>query len=277
MRYVALPDGEQVPALGIGTWHMGDQRRERAREVAAVRHALALGYQLIDTAEMYGDGEAERIVGEAIAGYRDECFLVSKVFPHNASQAGVVRHCEASLQRLGTDHLDLYLLHWRGGASLEAAVAGFTELQQAGKIRHWGVSNFDAADMEDLLAVPGGQQVATNQVLYHLDERGPEWELLPWLRSHGIPVMAYSPFGQGDLLRQHGLVQFADRHGMTPAQAALAWVLGRDDAIAIPKSRTPERLQENLAAADIELTAKQYAELDELFAPPNGREPLRVI
>lgn len=276
MRTVRLPDGEQVPALGQGTWRMGERARVRRREVEAVRHGLDLGLNLIDTAEMYGDGEAERIVAEAIAGRRDECFLVSKIYPHNATRTGVVRHCERSLQRLGTDRLDLYLLHWRGEASLADAMAGFVELQQAGKIRHYGVSNLDLGDMQDLWQVPGGPGVATNQLLYHLDERGIEVELLPWLAERGVPVMAYSPLGQGRLLRDRRLVDFAKRHGMTPAQAALARLVARGDVIAIPKSSDPERLAENRAAADIELTPEQVAEIDELFPVPERGSPLRM-
>lgn len=277
MKTVRLPDGEAVPALGQGTWRMGERRRQRAREVKAVRHGLDLGLTLIDTAEMYGDGEAERIVGEAIAGRRDECFLVSKVYPHNATRAGVVRHCEQSLERLGADRLDLYLLHWRGDASLTEAMAGFQDLRRAGRIRHYGVSNFDLADTEELWQVPGGPGIATNQLLYHLDERGIEWELLPWLAAHGIPMMAYSPLGQGRLLRDRGLIDFARRHGMAPAQAALARLIAGGDVIAIPKSSNPERLAEIRAAADIELEPEQLEELDGLFPPPSRATPLRAL
>lgn len=277
MKAVQLPDGEAVPALGQGTWHVGERGRDRKREVEAVRAGIDLGLNLIDTAEMYGDGGAERIIGEAIAGRRDECFLVSKVYPHNATRKGIVRHCEQSLERLGTDRLDLYLLHWRGGASLADAMAGFRDLVEAGKIRHYGVSNLDLADLEDLWQVPGGPGIATNQLLYHLGERGIEFELLPWLAAHGIPVMAYSPLGQGRLLRERKLADFAKRHGMTPAQAALARLLARGDVIAIPKSSDPDRLAENRAAADIELTQAQVAELDGLFPPPQHASALRML
>jgi len=277
MKTVRLPAGEAVPALGLGTWHMGEDRRRRGREVDAVRRALDLGYRLIDTAEMYGDGEAERIVGEAINGRRDACFLVSKVFPHNASRAGVVRHCEQSLERLGTDRLDLYLLHWRGNAVLADALAGLADLHADGRIRHFGVSNFDRTDMEDLWGLPGGRDVAVNQVLYHLGERGPEHDLLPWLDAHAVALMAYSPVGQGRLLRRRGLFDFARRHGMTPAQAALAWVMAGGRTIAIPKSSDPDRLAENLAAADIDLDAAQMAELGALFPPPDGPAPLAIV
>ena len=276
MRSVRLPDGETVPALGQGTWHMGERARERAREVEAVRAGIDAGLTLIDTAEMYGGGEAEAIVGEAIAGRRDEVFLVSKVYPHNATRSGVAAACERSLRRLGTDRIDLYLLHWRGQASLAHAIAGFRDLWQDGRIRHWGVSNLDRADMEDLWQVPGGETAATNQLLYHLGERGIEWDLLPWLRERAVPVMAYCPLGQGRLLRQRGLADFARRHAMTPAQAALAWLLARGDVIPVPKTSDPQRQAENAAAAEIELTPEQLAELDGLFPPPRAGAPLAI-
>lgn len=277
MKTVRLPDGEQVPALGQGTWHMGERGRDRKREVDAVRAGVDLGLTLIDTAEMYGDGGAERIVGEAIAGRRDECFLVSKVYPQNASRRDVVQHCEESLQRLGTDRLDLYLLHWRGAVPLAETMAGFRDLQAAGKIRHYGVSNLDIDDLQDLWEAPGGDAIATNQLLYHLGERTIEVEILPWLAAHRVPVMAYSPLGQGRLLREPRLVDFARHHGMTPAQAALARLMARGDVIAIPKSSHPQRLTENRTAADIELTQAQVAELDRLFPPPEKAAPLRML
>ncbi|PWG63676.1 aldo/keto reductase [Spiribacter halobius] len=277
MQYVELPAGERVPALGQGTWHMGERRAERKAEVAALQAGLDQGLTLIDTAEMYGDGGAEEVVGKAITGRRDEVFLVSKVFPHNASRRGVAAACERSLRRLGTDRIDLYLLHWRGGASLGEAVAGFQDLQQAGKIRHWGVSNLDLADLEELWEVPGGRAVATNQLLYHLGERGIEWEIQPWLRQRAIPVMAYCPFGQGALLRHQELRAFAERHGITPAQAALAWLLDQGDVIAIPKTAHRERVAENRGALDIRLTEEQRAELEGLFPPPASRRPLAIV
>jgi aldehyde reductase len=277
MRHVRLPDGETVPALGQGTWHMGERRREHAREVGALQAGLDTGLTLIDTAEMYGDGGAERVVGEAIAGRRDQAFLVSKVFPHNASRAGVAAACERSLERLDTDRIDLYLLHWRGGADLGEAVAGFEDLRAAGRIRHWGVSNLDAGDMEDLLAVPAGGGVAANQLLYHLGERGIEWDLLPWLRRRGIPVMAYCPLGQGKLLRNRRLRTLADRLGHTPAQLALAWLLDSGDVIAIPKSSDPERVAENRGALDVTLDDETRAELDRIFPPPERGRPLGIV
>lgn len=276
-RYVTLLGGETVPALGQGTWHMGERADERAAEVAALRAGLDDGLTLIDTAEMYGDGGAEQVVGEAIAGRRDEVFLVSKVFPHNASRRGVASACERSLKRLVTDRIDLYLLHWRGGASLAEAVAGFQDLQAAGKIRHWGVSNLDTEDLSDLWEVSGGNAVATNQVLYNLAERGIEWDVQPWLRERGIPVMAYCPLGQGQLINDAGLRAFAGRYRMTPAQAALAWLLDQEDVIAIPKSRAPERVVENRAALDITFSDEQRAELERLFPAPDVPRPLAIV
>ena len=277
MRYVELPDGERIPALGQGTWRMGERRRHRRQEVAAVRAGIDAGLTLVDTAEMYGDGEAERIVAEAMAGRRDELFLVSKVFPHNASRAGVRAACEASLERLGTDRIDLYLLHWRGGADLAEAVAGFGDLQRAGLIRHWGVSNFDEADLSDLWRVPGGDACSANQLLYHLGQRAIEHDPLPWMRARGLPAMAYCPLGQGRPLKQRGLRAFAERHGMTPAQAALAWLQAQRDVIAIPKTGNPERQSENRAAAGITLERGQLAELDALFPPPAARGSLPIV
>ncbi len=277
MERVELPGGERVAALGQGTWHMGDRRREREREVAAVRAGIDAGLTLIDTAEMYGDGEAERIVGDAMDARRDECFVVSKVFPHNASRDGVRAACEASLERLGTDRLDLYLLHWRGGADLGEAVAGFEALRRDGLIRYWGVSNFDAGDLGDLWQVPGGDACSANQLLYHLGQRAIERDPLPWMRARGIPAMAYCPLGQGRLLKQRGLRGFAERHGMTAAQAALAWLQSHDDVIAIPKTANPDRQAENRAAAEVTLDWAAIAELDGLFPPPSASAPLPIV
>ena len=226
---------------------------------------------------MYGEGLSESLIGEAIAGRRDEVFLVSKVYPHNASREGVVAACERSLRRLGTDRLDLYLLHWRGGVPLEETLAAFLALREAGKIRHFGVSNLDLGDMEELWEVPGGNEVAANQLLYNLSRRGIEFDLLPWQRAHGVPVMAYSPIEQARLLRHAGLQRFAKAHGMTPAQAALAWLLASDDIIAIPKTGSRDRLRENLGALEHPLTAEQLAELDKLFPPPRRAEPLAML
>jgi diketogulonate reductase-like aldo/keto reductase len=277
MRTVALPAGERVPAFGVGTWHMGENPKSRAEEIVTLRLAIELGATLIDTAEMYGEGKAEELIGEALTGRRDAVFLVSKVYPHNATRRGAVAACERSLRRLNTDRLDLYLLHWRGNVPFEETMAAFMALQKAGKIRHYGVSNLDAGDMEALWSVPGGRNVQTDQVLYNLARRGIEWDLLPWLRERRVPVMAYSPIEQGRILRNPRLVAFAKQYGMTPAQVALAWLLKDDDIIVIPKSAHRERLQENLGALKFRLTPEQLAELDRIFPPPSGPRPLEMI
>lgn len=277
MKTVRLPSGEQVPALGQGTWFMGEDRSARKAEVAALQLGLDLGLTLIDTAEMYAEGGAEQVVGEAIAGRRDEVFLVSKVYPHNASRQGAVAACERSLKRMKTDRIDLYLLHWRGQHPLAETVAAFEALQRAGKIRHWGVSNLDLADMQELRSVPGGQACAVNQLLYNLGRRGIEWGLLPWLHQQGVATMAYSPIEQGRLSRHKGLQDFARRHGMTPAQAALAWLLAQQGVIAIPKSVSLARVRENAAAGEMTLGPAQLAELDRLFAPPTGPSALDML
>lgn len=277
MKTVKLPAGERVPVLGLGTWGYGERRTARRAEIATLRAAMDSGVTLIDTAEMYGDGGAEEVIGEAIAGRRDEVFLVSKVYPHNATRKNMPKACEASLARLQTDRIDLYLLHWRERTPLEESVEAFDALQRAGKIRHWGVSNLDVGDMQELWDLPGGRALQTDQILYNLARRGPEWELLPWLRERRIPVMAYSPIEQGRLLRNAGLVRFAKRHGMKPAQAALAWLLAKDEVIAIPKTASRERLAENLGALEHRLADEQLAELDELFPPPDGPRPLEML
>ena len=272
-----LPCGEKVPGLGQGTWNMGDDPALRAEEIAALRHGLDLGLTLVDTAEMYGDGRSEALVGEAIAGRRDEVFLVSKVYPHNASARAMPRSCEASLRRLGVETIDLYLLHWPGSVPLEETVDAFEALRRAGKIRHWGVSNFDTEAMQELWDTPGGNAVQVNQVLYNLGERGIEWDLRPWLRAQAIPVMAYSPFDQGRLLRSPGLLRFAKKHGMAPGQVALAWLLAQEGVIAIPKSGSRKRVEENAGALGVVLSTEQLAELDALFAPPKGPVPLAML
>ena len=277
MKHVTLPNGERVPALGMGTWNMGDDRATRAEEIATLRLGLDLGLRLIDTAEMYGEGLSESLIGEAIAGRRDEVFLVSKVYPHNASRRGIAAACERSLQRLGTDRIDLYLLHWRGSIPLEETLQGLQALQRAGKIRHYGVSNLDLSDMEELWGAPGGDQVAVNQLLYNLGRRGIEWDLLPWLRERRVPVMAYSPIEQARLTRHPKLVRFAQESGMTPAQVALAWLLARDDIIAIPKTSHRDRLRENFGALAHSLTPEQLAALDRIFPPPSGPRSLEVL
>jgi diketogulonate reductase-like aldo/keto reductase len=277
LKTVALPSGERVPALGQGTWHMGENKAARAEEIATLRLGLDLGITLIDTAEMYGEGKAEELIGEAIVGRRDEAFLVSKVYPHNATRKGAVAACERSLKRLRTDRIDLYLLHWRGSVPFAETMEAFMALQKAGRIRHYGVSNLDLEDMRELSSVPGGKGVATNQLLYNLTRRGIESDLSPWLRKERIPVMAYSPIEQAKLVRNPKLGEFAKRYGMTSAQAALAWVLANDDVIAIPKTGKRERLKENFGALDHPLTKEQLAELDRLFPPPKGPAPLQML
>lgn len=275
-QHITLPCGDRVAALGQGTWNIGDDPRHRADEIASLRRGLDLGLTLIDTAEMYGDGRSEQLIGEAIRGRRDEVYLVSKVYPHNASKRAMPASCEASLKRLGTDRIDLYLLHWPGSVPLAETVQAFEALQRDGKIRHWGVSNFDVRKMKQLHALGGAAAVQTNQVLYHLGERGIEWDLAPWQREHGIPVMSYSPTDQGRLLRDPGLGAFALRTGRTPAQVALAWLLARG-AIVIPKTSHPERVQENAGALAKPLTPDELHELDALFPPPVGPRALAML
>jgi diketogulonate reductase-like aldo/keto reductase len=277
MRHVSLPHGEKVPVLGLGTWGMGEARTRGADMVAALRLGLDLGMTLIDTAEMYGEGGAEEVVGKAIAGRRDAVFLVSKVYPHNASRRGAVAACERSLKRLGTDRLDLYLLHWRGSVPLAETLEVFGTLQRHGKIRHYGVSNFDLAEMAELWRLTGGDAAATNQVLYNLSRRGIEWELLPWLRQRRVPVMAYSPIEQGKLLTKRALVAIAKRRGVPPAQMALAWLLHQPGIIAIPKAGRAEHVRENRAALDLVLSPADLAELDAAVPPPKGPTALEVL
>jgi len=277
MKTVTLPCGEQVPALGMGTWHMGDDSSAHEEEIATLQMGLDLGARLIDTAEMYGSGRAEELVGEAIAGRRDKVFLVSKVLPSNASRKGTLKACDRSLRRLKTDHLDLYLLHWPGSVPFADTLEAFLDLQRAGKIRHYGVSNLDAKQMKQLWSVPSRSGVQTNQVLYNLSRRNIEWDLLPWMRKHHIPVMAYSPIEQARLLENSKLIAFAAHHGLTAAQAALGWLLAKDDIIVIPKTSRRERLKENLGALAHPLTKAQLAELDGLFPPPDGPRPLEML
>ncbi len=277
MGTIQLPSGEGVPRLGLGTWCIGDDPDRRAEEIAALQYGVDLGMSLIDTAEMYGEGKSEELVGEAIAGRRDRVFLVSKVYPHNATRKGVVAACERSLRRLATDRLDLYLLHWRGNVPLAETVEGFESLRSSGKIRHWGVSNFDTRDMDDLFAVAGGEAVQTNQVLYNLTRRGIESSLLPWQRSRRIPVMAYSPIEQAKLACDSKLAAFAQSLSLTPAQVALAWTLRQPDVVAIPKTSRRDRVGENHKALEIELTRDQLTELDRLFPPPHGPTPLEML
>ena len=276
MRTIKLRDGLEMPNLGLGTWHMGEDPRERANEIAALRAGVEQGISLIDTAEMYGDGGAEEVVGEAVHGQRDRVFIVSKVYPHNASRRGAVEACERSLQRLGIDCIDLYLLHWRGSVPLGETIAAFEQLKANGKIRSWGVSNFDVSDMADLQSLATGSQCASNQVLYHLGERGIEWELLSKCEQDGIPIMAYSPLGQGVLLRDRTLQRVADKYGVGTATIAVAWVMRWPNVIAIPKTSRVERVKQIASAANHELDEDDLAALNAAFPPPTGPTPLAI-
>ena len=270
--------------LGMGTWHMAEDAKRRESEIASLRLGLDLGMSLIDTAEMYADGGSEKLVGEAIRGRRDEVFLVSKVLPSHATRRGTVAACEASLRRLGTDRLDLYLLHWRGSIPLEQTLEGFSDLLRMGKIRHWGVSNFGVADLEELLELQqesavSGDRLETDQVLYNLARRGIEYDLLPWCQTKlGLPIMAYSPIEQGRVLRHPEVRRIAAEHDdATPAQVALAWVLRHAGVVAIPKAGTPEHVRENRAALDLHLTEADLAALDRAFPPPTRAVPLEML
>jgi len=274
---VTLPGGERVPALGQGTWHMGETRRRMAEEAAAVRLGIDLGMTLIDTAEMYGNGGAEEMVANAAEGLRDDLFIVSKVYPHNASRTGVVAACERSLQRLRTDRIDLYLLHWRGSIPFAETLEGFERLLREGKIRHYGVSNFDRADIAEWVALKGGDTVAADQVLYNLSRRGPEWDLVPWCRERGIAIMAYTPLGQGSLLRDRTLAEIARRRNATPAQVALAWLLRQQGMIVIPKAARLEHVRDNRGALDVVLTQEDLVALDRAFPPPRVKSSLGML
>ena len=276
MRFVSLRTGEKVPVLGIGTWHMGERKAERPAEVAALQTALDLGLKLIDTAEMYGEGGAEEMVAEAMAGRRDQVYLVSKVYPHNASRNGTVAACERSLKRLRTDRLDLYLLHWRGSYPLAETVAAFEALKAAGKIRSWGVSNFDVGDMAALARVADGGNCLADQVLYHLGSRGVEWRLLDDCRKSDVMVMAYSPLGQGPLLQAPALKAVADKHACDPGAVALAFVLRRPGVVAIPKARQRAHVHANVRALGIVLDGEDLAVLDAAFPPPKRASPLAM-
>ncbi|HVY51491.1 MAG TPA: aldo/keto reductase [Devosia sp.] len=273
---VRLPSGEAVPALGQGTWRMGENARRRDAEIGALQLGLDLGMTLIDTAEMYADGGAEQIVADAIAGRRDGVFIVSKVWPGNASRQGTIAACERSLRRLRTDRIDLYLLHWPGRHPLADTVAAFEELRRNGKIRHWGVSNFDVKEMDELAAA-GGDAVAANQVLYNLTRRGVEFDLFPWLERRRVPIMAYSPVEQGRLASHRELRRIAQARGATPAQIALAFTLRRPDVISIPKASEPDHVRENAAAADLVLAPEDVAALDRAFPPPRRKSGLEML
>jgi len=276
MKTLNLPSGRSLPALGLGTWRMGEREQQRQAEVAALKCGLELGMRLIDTAEMYGEGGAETVIAEAIAGQRESVFLVSKVYPQNASRQGVIAACERSLQRLKTDYLDLYLLHWRGSVPLSETLAAFQALQQAGKIRDYGVSNFDLDDMQEAERLSGGAAIATNQVLYNLMRRGIEWDLLPWCRQRQLPIMAYSPVEQGRLLRQTALQKIAQDLNSTSAQVAIAWLL-HQNVIVIPKSSSIHHVEQNQMALELKMTPEVLNALDVAFPPPNRRMSLAML
>jgi diketogulonate reductase-like aldo/keto reductase len=277
MQTVTLSTGEIVPALGLGTWHMGERRGARSKEVKALQLGLDLGLALVDTAEMYGDGGAEEIVAEATAGRRDSVYIVSKVYPHNASRQGAIAACERSLKRLRTDRIDLYLLHWRGSVALAETVKAFETLKSAGKIRAWGVSNFDSDDMKELSGVAAGRNCVANQVLYHLGSRGIEWDLLTMCQKQKITVMAYSPLGQGSILNKTAVKVIAKKHDTDPAAIALAWVLRQSGVVAIPKASNLEHVRANAAALDVKLDSSDLAALEQAFPPPNKATSLRII
>jgi diketogulonate reductase-like aldo/keto reductase len=274
---VTLPSGIAVPALGQGTWNMGEDASRARDEITSLKTGLDLGMTLIDTAEMYAEGGSELVVGKAIEGRRDEVFLVSKVYPGNASLRGAVEACERSLKRLNTDRIDLYLLHWRGNYPLAETVEAFEGLKAAGKIEAWGVSNFDVADMDELLGVPNGGNVAANQVLYNLARRGIEYDLLPWCQERSIPIMAYSPIEQGRLLDHSELIRIAKTYQATPAQIALAFLLERDGVMAIPKSSNPRRIEENRDSVALDITDEDWTILDVAFPPPSRKKSLDML
>jgi diketogulonate reductase-like aldo/keto reductase len=277
MRHITLPAGKAIPVLGQGTWHMAEVRERRREEIAALRLGLDVGMTLVDTAEMYAEGDAERLVGEAIAGRRDEVFLVSKVLPFHATRRGTIDACEASLRRLRTDRLDMYLLHWRGSAPLWQTVEAFVELTERGLIRHWGVSNFDVMDLIELWKLPAGPDAQTDQVLYNLSRRGPEYQLLPWCREQNLPMMAYSPIEQGHILSHPAVRGVAERHEATSAQVALAWVIRQRGVCAIPKSGSRAHVSENAAALGVGLNLADLHELDLAFPPPLKPHPLETL
>lgn len=277
MRSFKLPSGQTLPCFGLGTWRMGESRASRAEEINALRYGIEAGITLIDTAEMYGEGGAELAMADVIQGQREALYIVSKVYPHNASRNGVISACDRSLSRLKTDYIDLYLLHWKGSYPLSETLEAFHSLKQAGKIRDFGVSNFTCDDMKQAIALPYGSEIAVNQVLYNLSRRGIEWDLLPWSQKNQIPIMAYSPLEQGRLLQNQRLKAVAYARNATPAQIAIAWVLRQPQVITIPKSSSTQRIDENLAAVDIQLTSEELAQLDQAFPAPSQATPLAML
>ena len=276
-KLVTLPSGESVPSMGLGTWHMGERIGNPKTEGDALIRGLDLGATLIDTAEMYARGGAERVVGSAIKGRRDDVFIVSKVLPHNASFDGTIRACENSLQRMEIERIDLYLLHWPGNHPLESTLSAFEQLKTDGKIKHWGVSNFDTSDMQELYGIPEGKNCQINQVLYNLSRRGIEWDLLPWCRSKGLPIMAYSPIEQGRLLENKKLKALASEIGVSAAQLSIAWSIRKNDIITIPKASNLEHVSQNIDAWTIKLESAVLDELDKLFEPPVRKEGLDIL
>lgn len=277
VRTLKLASGQSIPVLGMGTWRMGENPRNRQSEIDALRHGLDLGLSLIDTAEMYGEGGAEEVIAQAVSDRRSAVFLVSKVYPYNASRTGTIAACERSLKRLKTDYLDLYLLHWRGSIPLAETLEAFQTLQQAGKIRSYGVSNFDAEDMQAATHLKGGNGIVTNQVLYNLMRRGIEWDLLPWCRQRQIPIMAYSPIEQGRLLNNRTLQAIAQERGVTAAQVAIAWLLHQERVIVMPKSSRIAHVEQNFAALNLQLNAEELAALDSAFPPPTKPVSLEML
>lgn len=281
-RHITLKDGTVLPAIGQGTWNMGDDSFRRQEEIDALKYGVELGMTVIDTAEMYGEGRSELLVGEAIQGIRDQVFLVSKVYPHNAGGDSLIRSCENSLNRLGTDVLDLYLLHWRGRIPLEDTIQGMEKLVQDGKIRRWGVSNLDTKDMKEMMKLPNSDHCATNQVLYHLGSRGIEVDLLPWQKEQGMPIMAYSPLAQAGSLRSElttdaTVQQIAEHHGVHPFQVLLAWCIRDGHVLAIPKASSRSHVESNAQAAELVLSEAEIAQLDQAFPAPDHKVPLDII
>lgn len=277
MKTIALPSGQEIPILGMGTWRMGENKKNQQQEINALRYGLDLGFSLIDTAEMYGEGGAEEVVAEAITYRRSKVFLVSKVYPHNASRQGAIAACERSLKRLNTDYLDLYLLHWRGAIPLSETLEAFQRLKQSGKIRSYGVSNFDTDDIKEALTLKGGHDICTNQVLYNLSRRGIELNLLPWCRQRNIPTMAYSPIEQGRLLNNSKLKEIAKDKGVTAAQIAIAWLLHQENIIVIPKSSRIEHIEQNYAALNLALSEQELSVLNTAFPKPARSKPLEML
>lgn len=276
MKTLKLRSGKEIPILGQGTWRMGEKASQKQAEIKALKLGIDLGMTLIDTAEMYGEGGAERVVSEAISNRRQEVYLVSKFYPYNASYQGVIKACERSLSRLKTDYLDLYLLHWRGSIPLAETLEGLQHLKQAGKILDYGVSNFDTDDMEEAESLPSGKEIVTNQVLYNLIHRGIEWDLLPWCKKRSIPIMAYSPVEQKAFVNNSRLKNLAVKHNATPTQIALSWLLQQDNVISIPKATNPEHIKENVAAKEIYLTEEDIKEIDLAFKPPSRKMSLAM-